>query len=227
MRPIFSNFFSSEFYILGKISEILANIAPYICSALLFYSTSTHIKYTVKSSTFPSPAGCHLPNSPWRWIIKLFPARGSLVGEIPAADGEIENPFLQCNVTKYIKCYFFLAPSNVSAVYRAPSSWERDPDLSNQVNTQKDTYRAYRPRSHPILHKVLTYVEYRAVSGVFQNIDPPPPLQPSKCLLPKGVGPSTTLARPGWMKPEIAAEVDTARLATSRFKKFRVNCVFL
>ena len=25
-------------------------------------------------------------------------------------------------------------------------------------------------------HKVLTYVEYRAVSGVFQNIDPPPPL---------------------------------------------------
>jgi hypothetical protein len=23
-------------------------------------------------------------------------------------------------------------------------------------------------------HKVLTYVEYRAVSGVFQNIDPPP-----------------------------------------------------
>jgi hypothetical protein len=24
-------------------------------------------------------------------------------------------------------------------------------------------------------NKVLTYVEYRAVSGVFQNIDPPPP----------------------------------------------------
>ncbi len=27
-----------------------------------------------------------------------------------------------------------------------------------------------------IKHKVLKYVEYRAVSGVFQNIDPPPPL---------------------------------------------------
>jgi hypothetical protein len=25
------------------------------------------------------------------------------------------------------------------------------------------------------MHKVLTYVEYRAVSGVFQNIEPPPP----------------------------------------------------
>jgi hypothetical protein len=40
--------------------------------------------------------------------------------------------------------------------------------------------------------KVLTYVEYRAVSGVFQNMDPPPPSPPSECVLPrtavKGVG---------------------------------------
>jgi hypothetical protein len=35
------------------------------------------------------------------------------------------------------------------------------------------------------LHKVLTYVDYRAVSGVFQNIDPPPtPSPPSECVLP-------------------------------------------
>jgi hypothetical protein len=34
-------------------------------------------------------------------------------------------------------------------------------------------------------HKVLTYVEYRAVSGVFQNIDPPPPPPPpSVCVYP-------------------------------------------
>ncbi len=33
-------------------------------------------------------------------------------------------------------------------------------------------------------HKVLTYVEYRAVSDVFQNIDPPPPSSPSECVLP-------------------------------------------
>ncbi len=26
------------------------------------------------------------------------------------------------------------------------------------------------------MHKVLTYIEYRAVSGVFRTIDPPPPL---------------------------------------------------
>jgi hypothetical protein len=33
-------------------------------------------------------------------------------------------------------------------------------------------------------HKVLTYVEYRAVPGVFQNIDLPPPSPPSECVLP-------------------------------------------
>jgi hypothetical protein len=32
-------------------------------------------------------------------------------------------------------------------------------------------------------HKVLTYVEYRTVSGVFQNIDPPSPSPPSECVL--------------------------------------------
>jgi hypothetical protein len=35
------------------------------------------------------------------------------------------------------------------------------------------------------IHKVLTYVECRAVSGVIQNIDPPPPPPPpSECVLP-------------------------------------------
>jgi hypothetical protein len=43
----------------------------------------------------------------------------------------------------------------------------------------------------------------------------------------KGVGPSTTLAWPGWKQPHIAVEVDTAQLETSRLKKMYVNCVFL
>ena len=34
------------------------------------------------------------------------------------------------------------------------------------------------------IHKVLTYVEYRAMSDVFQNIDPPPPSPPDECVLP-------------------------------------------
>jgi hypothetical protein len=35
-----------------------------------------------------------------------------------------------------------------------------------------------------VTHKVLTYVEYRAVSGVFQNIDPPTPLSTQRVLPP-------------------------------------------
>ncbi len=35
-----------------------------------------------------------------------------------------------------------------------------------------------------LAHKVLTYVEYRAVPGVFQNIGPPPTSPPSECVLP-------------------------------------------
>ncbi len=33
-------------------------------------------------------------------------------------------------------------------------------------------------------HKVLTYIEYRAVSGVFRNIDPPPPHRPASVYGP-------------------------------------------
>ncbi len=48
----------------------------------------------------------------------------------------------------------------------------------------------------------LTYVEYRAMSGVFQNIDPPPPSPPSECVLPqhqrRGGGGTPRRAVRGW-----------------------------
>ncbi len=52
--------------------------------------------YTVKKmlAIFPSPVpGCHLPNSPWSGIIKLFPTRESLVSYIPAGDGKMADVF--------------------------------------------------------------------------------------------------------------------------------------
>ncbi len=67
-------------------------------------------------AVFPSPAGgCHFPNSPWPAIIKLFPARESLVSDIPelfpareslvrdipVGDGKTANLFLQCRDEKY------------------------------------------------------------------------------------------------------------------------------
>jgi hypothetical protein len=51
--------------------------------------------YTVKTRSQP---GSHLLNSAWREIIKLFPARESLVSDVPAGDGKIANLFLQCTV---------------------------------------------------------------------------------------------------------------------------------
>ncbi len=43
----------------------------------------------------------------------------------------------------------------------------------------------------------------------------------------KGVGPGMTLAWAGWKQPDIAVEVDTGQLETSRFKKCCANCVIL
>ncbi len=45
---------------------------------------------------------------------------------------------------------------------------------------------------------------------------------PFTSVTAKGVGPSTTLAWPGWKHPDIAVEVDTSRLERSRFKKCNV-----
>ncbi len=48
-----------------------------------------------------------------------------------------------------------------------------------------------------------------------------------RCVETKGVGPGMTLAWPGWKQSDIAVEVDTGRLETSRFKKCYANCVLL
>ena len=51
--------------------------------------------YTVKKGQrFSRPQlRCHQSNSPWPGIIKLFPARESLVSDIPTGDGKISNLF--------------------------------------------------------------------------------------------------------------------------------------
>jgi hypothetical protein len=43
-------------------------------------------------------------------------------------------------------------------------------------------------------HKLLTYIEYRAVSGVLRTIEPPTPSPPSECVLP----PPQSRAVRGW-----------------------------
>ncbi len=56
--------------------------------------------YTVKKGSrfFRPQPGCHLPNSPWMGIILLLLSRESLLSDIPAGGGEIDNLFLQCRL---------------------------------------------------------------------------------------------------------------------------------
>jgi hypothetical protein len=50
------------------------------------------------------------------------------------------------------------------------------------------------PQRELALHKVLTYTEHRALSGVFRTIDPPPPLHPANVSSPRTKGEGYTLA---------------------------------
>jgi hypothetical protein len=54
--------------------------------------------YTVKKgyNFFHPQPGYHYPSSPWPGIIKLFPARESLISDIPAGDGKNYNLLIQC-----------------------------------------------------------------------------------------------------------------------------------
>ncbi len=56
------------------------------------------------------------------------------------------------------------------------------------------------PQRELALHKVLTYIEHRAVSGVFLTFDPPPPVHPASVSSPrtKGGGVHTRRAVRGW-----------------------------
>jgi hypothetical protein len=61
---------------------------------------------------------CHVPNSPWAGIIKLFsiPARESLVSDIPPGDGKIANLFLQCIIHHVIQYHERVKLSNLGDV---------------------------------------------------------------------------------------------------------------
>jgi hypothetical protein len=57
-----------------------------------------YLSYTCtvkKVSDIPVPMqpGCRLPNSSWAGIIRFFPPRESLVGDIPDGDGSVANLF--------------------------------------------------------------------------------------------------------------------------------------
>ncbi len=83
------------FFLQSCIIYVENSILP---SQWVLTSISGNKGYTVKKGLRFSrpPPGCHLPNSPWPGIIELFPARESLVSDIPALDRKTANLF--CSV---------------------------------------------------------------------------------------------------------------------------------
>jgi hypothetical protein len=86
----------------------------------------------------------------------------------------------------------------------------------------------------------LTYVEYRAVSGVFQNIDPPPPLHPASVSSPcskgwgytdspggEGVGGSIFGRRQAWGGGAIFWKTPDIGLASYSIIPLRFDPVYL
>jgi hypothetical protein len=74
---------------------------PNITSSIPHSHPSTHHPAHLKEGYLFSRLrpGCHLPDSPWSGIIKIFPARGNLVSDIPSGEGKMR-PFLQCTMPK-------------------------------------------------------------------------------------------------------------------------------
>jgi hypothetical protein len=56
-------------------------------------------------------------NSPWPGIIKFFPARESLVSDIPAGDGKIADLFLQLSVYTLYIYYALCISANYNFFY--------------------------------------------------------------------------------------------------------------
>ncbi len=75
----------------------------------------------------------------------------------------------------------------MKGVGRAPPTLTSQANFTLMTECTPESRRYYSAYSVVVVlpkHKVHTYVEYRAVSRVFQNIDPPPPSPPSECVLP-------------------------------------------
>ncbi len=102
--------------------------------------------------------------------------------------------------------YLFLMITSI--YWRSSWSWWRHVMLVSSYNPHIQQARVYMGRpeiplsQHPSdfdkNHKVLTYVEYRAVSGVFQNIDPPTLSPLSECVLHPHQRRYTMAGRWGW-----------------------------
>jgi hypothetical protein len=88
------DFFTSSLC-LGTYLHILSGKpAPILQNILVQKENPNEVLHCIKRlASFPSPAGLSLTKLSWPGIIKLFPAKESLVSDIPAWDGKNDNLF--------------------------------------------------------------------------------------------------------------------------------------
>ncbi len=84
------------------------------------FSTQIRIRlknYENRSNPCGHQPGCHLQNSPWPEIIKLFPARESLPGDIPAGDEKIADLFYSIKSTFLVQPFFTVQGSDLEDLW--------------------------------------------------------------------------------------------------------------
>ncbi len=94
--------------LINELRTLLLNIIKKCCIPILHTNNIYRIysSYTVRKGyrfSLPQP-GCHRPNSPWPGTFELFPARESLVSEIPAWDWKIYKLFFSVYLQMAEEC---------------------------------------------------------------------------------------------------------------------------
>jgi hypothetical protein len=77
----------------------------------IFFTSPRYYTVNKGYSFFHLQPGCHLPNSPWPGIIKLFPASGNLVSDT-SGDGKTTNLFF----TVYAQITLYMIGEKLSAL---------------------------------------------------------------------------------------------------------------
>jgi hypothetical protein len=98
------------------------------------------------------------------------------------------------STTQVVHLELRISPRIFEKIRNGPIDWGKLIHEKTLSRKSRDTV--------PLNHKVLTYIEYIAVSGVFRTIDPPPPLPLASASSPRTKGLVYTLhtrrAMRGW-----------------------------
>ncbi len=166
----FSLLYSWAFWILSLSLPFIFSFTP--LSFLLFLRMhsisqdkvpSIHCKKKVCCFPVPSRDVTYVPNSPWAGIIKLFPARESLVSDTPAGDGKTANLSLQCPF------------SPLSSYTAGHTLLILSASISSRLDNQFCSYRKLSPFYNISLHNILI-IKKKISMGLhpFFSIDPFP-----------------------------------------------------